>query len=168
MVYFLPSILFGQDILVLKNSDEIKSKIVEITDLTIKYKKWENLNGPIYNITKLDVLFIRYENGMKEVISPTISMSNPEIVNNQVEPEVEEIDLQDSKIRMKRMVRLSWDIANLEFIDETFSDFGIGEIGYNSRLDIGLNVFQRSDFELGFNITPFNLGIHQGSSGITP
>jgi hypothetical protein len=75
----IPTFLFSQDVMVLKNSDEIKAKVIEITDLTILYKKWDNLTGPDYNMKKEDVLFIRYENGTKEVMSvnePPVVVSN--------------------------------------------------------------------------------------------
>lgn len=75
----IPALLISQDVIVLKNADEIKSKVVEITDLTIKYKKWENVNGPIYNLNKNEVLFIRYENGTKEVFTnPLEPVAEPE------------------------------------------------------------------------------------------
>lgn len=80
----IPALLISQDVIVLKNADEIKSKVVEITDLTIKYKKWENVNGPIYNLNKNEVLFIRYENGTKEVFTnPVEPVAEPE---NRVTP----------------------------------------------------------------------------------
>lgn len=75
----IPTFLFSQDVMVLKNSDEVKAKVVEINDLTILYKKWENLTGPNYNIKKEEVLFIRYENGTKEVIS--VNTQTPVIVS---------------------------------------------------------------------------------------
>lgn len=75
----IPSLLISQDLIVLKNAEEIKSKVVEITDLTVKYKKWENVNGPIYNLNKNEVLFIRYENGTKEVFTITaVPSAEPE------------------------------------------------------------------------------------------
>ena len=75
----IPTFLFSQDVMVLRNSDEIKAKVIEINDLTILYKKWENLTGPNYHIKKEDVLFIRYENGTKEVIN--VNVQTP-VVNN--------------------------------------------------------------------------------------
>ena len=79
LISAIPTFLFSQDVMVLKNSDEIKAKVIEITDLTILYKKWDNLTGPDYNMKKEDVLFIRYENGTKEVMSvnePPVVVSN--------------------------------------------------------------------------------------------
>jgi hypothetical protein len=80
----IPAFLFSQDVMVLKNSDEIKAKVIEINDLTILYKKWENLTGPNYNIKKEEVLFIRYENGTKEVISAVAQA--PAVLSNSASP----------------------------------------------------------------------------------
>lgn len=80
----IPAFLFSQDVMVLKNSDEIKAKVIEINDLTILYKKWENLTGPNYNIKKEEVLFIRYENGTKEVISAVAQA--PAVLSNSALP----------------------------------------------------------------------------------
>jgi hypothetical protein len=70
---------FAQDVIVLRSGDEIKSKVVEITPTEIKYKKFDNLEGPTIVILKSDVFMIKYENGTKEVInssnSPTSTQS---------------------------------------------------------------------------------------------
>lgn len=58
--------LRAQDIIVLKNTEEIKTKVIEIDTDKVKYKLWENLEGPIYNILKSDIFMIKYENGKKE------------------------------------------------------------------------------------------------------
>ncbi|MEO6667876.1 MAG: RICIN domain-containing protein [Ferruginibacter sp.] len=63
---FLPIILKAQDILMLKNGDEIKIKTLEITETNVKYKKWNNLDGPIYSQDKKNIVKIVYENGSIE------------------------------------------------------------------------------------------------------
>ena len=65
----------AQDFIVLKTGDEVKSKVLEIGLTEIKYKKYDNLNGPSYTVTKSDVFMVRYENGTKDVIS-TIQSEN--------------------------------------------------------------------------------------------
>lgn len=67
--------LFSQDLIVLKNGDEIKSKVLEITPAEIKYKKFDNLDGPTVTILKTDVFMIKYQNGTKEVINNTNTSS---------------------------------------------------------------------------------------------
>ncbi|MEY4052252.1 MAG: hypothetical protein RIR64_1237, partial [Bacteroidota bacterium] len=42
-------------------------KIIEVGSNEVKYKKIENLNGPIFATLKSDLYLIRYENGSKDV-----------------------------------------------------------------------------------------------------
>ena len=60
------NLVFAQDIIFKHNGDEIKSKIIEITDETIKYKEFEFQDGPIRNIKITDVFMVIYENGRRE------------------------------------------------------------------------------------------------------
>lgn len=65
-VHFI-NITLAQDVIVKTNGDEIIVKVTEITDVQIKYHKFDNLNGPVYNIDKSEVFMIKYENGTKDV-----------------------------------------------------------------------------------------------------
>ena len=60
---------FGQDNILLKNGEEISATVIEVTPELIKYKKYSNLNGPIYTVFNKDVFLIKYENGEKDVFS---------------------------------------------------------------------------------------------------
>jgi len=60
--------LHAQDVIVKTDQVEIKAKVTEITDAAIKYKKWDNLDGPLYNISKAEVFMIIYANGKRETI----------------------------------------------------------------------------------------------------
>lgn len=72
---------FAQDIIVKNDKTEIKAKIEEITETTIKYKKFEMLDGPIYNISVNDVFMIMYKNGAKEYIQAKTNTQAP-VQNN--------------------------------------------------------------------------------------
>ena len=63
----LPMIGFGQDIIVLKNNNEILCKVLKISKKNIEYRKFSNLEGPIYEQDKSDIIMIRYENGEVEI-----------------------------------------------------------------------------------------------------
>ena len=54
------------DVILLKNQQEIQCQVIEILTETIKYKKAENLDGPIYSIEKNQVFTIIYKNGERE------------------------------------------------------------------------------------------------------
>ena len=58
----------AQDVITLKNGEEIQAKVTDITVTEIKYKLFDNLDGPTIVIPKQDVFFINYENGMREVL----------------------------------------------------------------------------------------------------
>src|SRR5947207_480696 len=66
----LPAVSFAQDVIIKKNGDEIKSKILEVSGSEIKYKRSDNMDGPTYTIPKPEVFMVKYENGTKEIISP--------------------------------------------------------------------------------------------------
>lgn len=63
--------LRAQDMIVLRNAtaDEIPSKVLEVGEEQIRYRKASNPDGPVYTIRRSEVFFIRYENGEKEVIT---------------------------------------------------------------------------------------------------
>lgn len=66
---FVANSLFSQDILTKKTGDDIKAKVLEVTTTEVKYKKFDNLNGPVFSILKSELLLIRYENGSKDVFN---------------------------------------------------------------------------------------------------
>jgi hypothetical protein len=68
---FIGSIARAQDIIVKTDKTEIKAKVTEITEMVIKYKKWDNQNGPVYNIARSEVFMILYANGQREIIQKT-------------------------------------------------------------------------------------------------
>lgn len=54
------------DKIIMKTGDEFLVKIIEITNSEIKYKRCDNLDGPLYTISKSKVYLIEYKNGIKE------------------------------------------------------------------------------------------------------
>jgi hypothetical protein len=57
----------SQDLIQKKSGDEIKSQVIEVGLKDISYKKYENLNGPVYKILQSEVTKIIYENGTMDV-----------------------------------------------------------------------------------------------------
>ena len=66
---FSSTIIKAQDTLSLRSSENILVKIIEVGILEVKYKKIDNLNGPVFSILKSDLLMIKYENGTKDDFS---------------------------------------------------------------------------------------------------
>lgn len=71
ILIFASMSLFAQDIITTKSGDDIKAKVLEVNTTEIKYKKLDNLDGPIFSILKSEVLIVRYENGTKDIFVVT-------------------------------------------------------------------------------------------------
>ena len=59
----------AQDTLSMRSGVNILVKVIEVGTSELKYKKIDNLNGPIFSILKSDLLIIKYENGTKDDFS---------------------------------------------------------------------------------------------------
>lgn len=57
----------AQDIITTKDGSDIQARILEVTNSEVKYKRFSNLEGPTFTISKSDILIVRYENGENEV-----------------------------------------------------------------------------------------------------
>lgn len=66
-------ILNAQDIITLKNGEDLKTRILEVLDGEIKYKRFDNLDGPVFTIRKSEILMITYQNGTRDVMSSVSS-----------------------------------------------------------------------------------------------
>ena len=88
----------AQDILTKKTGEDIKAKVLEVTTNEIKYKMFDNLNGPTFVVLKSDLIMLRYENGMKDIFNQTnkVNQSNPS--NNTNEDEMGEKGKNDAKV----------------------------------------------------------------------
>ena len=84
----------AQDIIYKSDGTEVKAKIIELTTVTIKYKKFEQLEGPTRNMLLSDVFMIIYEDGTKEVIKKsTVIATQPEKKESSVEmPKIQSIN----------------------------------------------------------------------------
>jgi len=68
--------VYAQDIITMRNGDEIKAKVTELSSSEIKYKRFENLEGPTIVIRRADVFAINYEDGRREVINTARTTSS--------------------------------------------------------------------------------------------
>lgn len=60
---------FAQDLIIKKNGEDIKAKVLEVTPNEVKYKLFDEPNGVTYTARKSELLMIRYESGKNEVFN---------------------------------------------------------------------------------------------------
>lgn len=69
---------FAQDIVILKNGTSIDAKVLEVDDNSIRYKKFDNPEGPTYTAKKDNISEIRYKNGTKETFNNAQKRLSPD------------------------------------------------------------------------------------------
>ena len=112
--FFLGISVNAQDVITLKNGDEIQALVQEIGIDEVKYKRFDNPDGPNYILRKSEVFMIRYANGSRDVfadntqqpISTTTSVSSQSVqptVQNQMQSQDEMFLVSIGKGRVNNM-----------------------------------------------------------------
>ena len=139
--------MFAQDIIILKNGNDIQAIVQEIDLDVVKYKKFDNPNGPNYTLKKSEVFIIRYANGSKDVFNEITSPTPAEVqqrtvVNQQINPYNNNINSQ-----------LQLPVQRYTFgkrISPTGSEKSRGLAGFLSLLIPGVGQFYNGDVGGGF------------------
>jgi hypothetical protein len=103
----------GQDT-IRTQKDTIRCKVIEIGIDEIKYKDFDNLNGPVIVIDKRGVIEITYENGKKTKLWPDEYELNPEV-----------------EVRYKKHA------VKFEFFSPLTNDIAFG---YETMIKVGMNL----------------------------
>lgn len=131
----LSSTLFAQDVIVKKDGSTILSKVYEIGKKEIKYKKFSNLNGPLYNISIKEVFSVNYENGEKDLFDKIKQIE---------EPQYGSIETNSSYKKETNM----------------YSNFSVGYVNFGVLYPSNIDFLNYSTngfcFEYYFGIKPFN------------
>lgn len=141
LISFSLPIMQAQDIIVLKDASEITSKVLEISETNISYKKWDNPDGPTYSIPIKQVATIRYANGSTDVFNKSNRIK--EISQNDTEQKKED-DAQNERPFIK----------GARFHAYQTNGFYVGEsIGIDIAWSLGVRVFDYGyiGVESGFN-----------------
>jgi hypothetical protein len=77
---FVLSHIDAQDTIWKTSGDSILSKVLEITPTSIKYKRFDNQNGPTYSIMQSEVSMVQYQNGTLDTFGEK-SLTNAESID---------------------------------------------------------------------------------------
>ena len=81
-IFALPA--FAQDVILLKNGNSVQAIVLEIDETTVRYKKFNNPDGPTYIAKKESIREITYKNGTKENFDNKPQEHLPEKTQNSV------------------------------------------------------------------------------------
>ena len=77
--------MFAQDIIIMKDGNEIQAVVQEVGTDDVKYKRFDNKNGPLCTQKKSEIFMIRYQNGAKDVfneVAPAPARRQPQTSAN--------------------------------------------------------------------------------------
>ncbi len=103
LVFLIAFAAKAQDTLYLKNGNFISAKVIEIGTQEIKYKKTQNIDGPVYVINKTDVAMIEYASGYKDIFGQEQS---DVATTNKTKPSVNEKSNRSVTIIVPPVIRL--------------------------------------------------------------
>ena len=80
---FYAATVQAQDVIVKRDGSTILSKVLEVNQTDIKYKKFSNQKGPTYTINKSEVMTINYESGDKDTFEEAAQPAKQETEGKQ-------------------------------------------------------------------------------------
>jgi len=72
----LATFISAQDIVTLRSGQEIKTKIKRVGVTNIEYVRYDNTEGPVYEVLKSEVFKVKYANGVEDVFAESIITSD--------------------------------------------------------------------------------------------
>jgi len=60
---------YSQDIIYNIDGSKIEAKVEEVGKSEVKYRKFDNTDGPVYVLPKREIMMITYENGSHDIIN---------------------------------------------------------------------------------------------------
>lgn len=129
LIALLPAGVFAQDIIYRTDGTRVETKVQEIGPEEIRYKMYNNPDGPVYVIKRKDVQLIAYQNGTHEQFSDVKTM------------------VTDSLRFNKKKHLVSVDLFDMTFTNLSFSYehiFGKGYFGIRIPVSMGLAALSNS------------------------
>ena len=136
----------AQDILYKQDGSKEEVKVLEINSQEISYKKFSNLDGPVYVMNRSDVVLITFANGEHELIGP-----------------VKTIPMKKEKPFTKDFTK---NIFAIHLFDVVFGDFAmsyeriLGEGRMSIRFPIAFGFYARNPYDTPFE---FNNVFYSGA-----
>lgn len=73
---------YSQDIIVKTDSSKIETKILEVRKTEIQYKLFNFQDGPLYVVSKNDIAYVVYSNGIKEIFETSKTTNNVSVTSS--------------------------------------------------------------------------------------
>ncbi len=107
LILSVQHISFAQDIIYKTDGIEIKSKVIELEQSVIKYKNFDQQDGPIRNIPKSQVFMIKFQDGTIEKFTTISNLQSKSIYDSTAEKNptiAKDIDFQTERAKSLKSI----------------------------------------------------------------
>jgi len=164
LVIFTAGFGFSQDVITKKTGEEIKVKVLEVGNSEIKFKKFENQDGPVYSIPRLEILMIRYENGTKDIFNEPAKPAEVIQPEAAVQPDVQPVEQKKEVVKKRYSNRIGIILGG----GSGFKNVTIGFLNDGTKVAISFGGGSGGGLEYGYEFSRhFDLGgiiFYQSSS----
>lgn len=159
--------LSAQDIIYTTSGVKISAKVVEISPSEIKYKQYENMDGPNYVIQSRDVVLINFSNGTSQIINanaPTLKPKKEELPIIKPKDKLPEnlYYMNPNLVSINALGLLNGDITltyDRELLKSHLMLTALGSYNINQSINKGFNLYineaggnAKKNFDIGFGI----------------
>lgn len=146
----------AQDFMYFSNGEVLRVKVTEVGTSEIRYKKFDNLSGPVYVVNKSEVQKIQYQSGQTDVLSPNseegrvnvVQPENPKAIYEEAQSHSLSVNLLDLFAMTDLTIQYEWVNKSAKlgiripltigFLNRNFGYLSQGDIfGYNTVLGLG-------------------------------
>ncbi|WP_019948282.1 hypothetical protein [Hymenobacter aerophilus] len=155
----------AQDVLTRQSGEEINVKVVEITPVSVTYRRTDNPDGPLITVRKLDVFMIRYANGTKEVFNSGYGRALPAPAGPlpQPGPAVPGDDPLPEPTVSLSGPRIGFTVLTGGVVDKAREEFGLNPFLTQFGWQFETRIFRLSSGTSGlFELVPLIGGLEQG------
>ena len=161
-LFLSPLTSMAQDVLFKTDGSKEEVKMLEISSTEVRFKKFSNLDGPVYVLPRTETVMVIYENGVHEVLSvkETVATPTPGYSGSRRNYGSRDPQLLDETPYQKKRNLVGINYFNLLFQDVTIHYERIildGKFGVKVPLDIG---FGTQLFAPSNNVISSGLHLH--------
>ena len=165
--------IFAQDVLYTITGNKIKAKVLEINANEIKYKDFNNIEGPTYLIYNTDVVLIQFANGSSQIINANAPALKPAKTETEAAKKVQPKQnpnlyyMNPNLLSINALALANGDVTLMydrDFLNSRLSLSVLGGYNFNTRMGVFNALINDSrehakknyDAGLGINFMPNN------------
>ncbi len=138
--------LQAQDIIIRKDGTEVQAKVLEVNPKEIKYKRFDNQEGPVYSEEKNRIRKIKYKNGTEDVLVKDSSLPEQDAIVWQPMP-------QEKKVKR---VSYSGLVEVAPFVGDCSEESGFGGVAITTTHGIQIVDKYFVGLGVGVNVSSLN------------